>query len=135
MAWRSPVPSRVKIGPKVWNLNTPETGREREQNFYFKFENKLNVTPRGAPPKGVDSFRAKPGEGPGARVEDSAFGSQSSGSGRANGKTVKGRECPVKRPSYLLYGSPGGVKRLKGRRNWRDPGSFHPILLLFSERS
>lgn len=50
----------------------------------LKFENKLNVTPQGAPPKGVDSFRAKPGEGPGARVEDSAFGSQSSGSGRAN---------------------------------------------------
>lgn len=53
------------MGLKVWNLNWEGEGTESS----LKFENKLNVTPRGAPPKGVDSFRAKPGEGPGPRVE------------------------------------------------------------------
>lgn len=57
MAWRSPVPRRVRIGPNVWNLSTPETRRKTE--FFLKFENKLNGIPQDAPPKGVDSIRTK----------------------------------------------------------------------------
>lgn len=57
MAWRSPVPRRIRVGPKVWNQSTPETGRKTE--FFLEFENKLKCLLQDAPPKGVDSFRTE----------------------------------------------------------------------------